>query len=324
MTVSRVLNNKEGVSEKTRAHVLETVRSLGYNPTPNLTVYSSRSTLRFVGLIVPNVTTAYILEVVRGVSNAAERLHYGLILYLQGQDDHIERSAYYSALLSSGAVDGVLMLASLDYDILTPRFRQSQVPYVLVDDHFSESGTEPRVLASNYRGMLDAVRHVLALGHRRIGFITGRMEAECSVDRLQGYKDGLREVGLEYDPDLVRQGDFTREAGYREVRELFDVPERPTAILASNDEMAFGVMDAVHESGLRIGRDISLVGFDDLPMALTVTPPLTTVRQPLVAMGEAALEMLIGLIEGKKPGSLRRELPTELIVRGSTGRAPNF
>ncbi len=324
MTVSRVLNNKDGVSERTRARVLETVRNLGYatNASPNS--YTNHDALHFLAVVVADMGSDYMCEVLQGVSAAAERLSYGLMLFTQGHTDHLERSAYYASLLCTGLVEGILMIASADYDILTTKFQQNRIPYVLVDDHLSERDSEPRVQAANYRGTLDAMRHLLALGHRRIGFITGRLEAECSVERMKGYKDALHEVGLPFDPELIREGDFHRSTGNLQARDLLDLPKRPTAIVASNDEMAFGVMDAAAELGLCVGQDISVVGFDDVPMASTTTPGLTTVRQPLRAMGEAALEMLVSLVEGKRLSALHRELPTELIIRGSTTRAPHF
>src|SRR5262245_56776380 len=166
------------------------------------------------------------------------------------------------------------------------------------------------------------MRYLLALGHRRIGFITGRMDIACSHDRLRGYRDGLAEVGLPYDADLVREADFSQPVGFQQAQALLQLPEPPTAIFASNDVMAFGAMDAARIAGLNIGQEISIVGFDDMFMASQTYPPLTTVRQPLADMGEVALDMLVTLLQGRTVLNLRRELPTELIIRESTGRAP--
>jgi len=146
------------------------------------------------------------------------------------------------------------------------------------------------------------------------------MDIACSHDRLQGYRDGLTEVGLPFDPELVREGDFSQIAGFQQTQALVQLKEPPTAIVASNDEMAFGSMDAAKAAGLMIGQDISLVGFDDIAMASQTYPPLTTVRQPLAAMGETALDLLVTLLEGRTALKMRRELPTELIIRESTGR----
>jgi LacI family transcriptional regulator len=170
--------------------------------------------------------------------------------------------------------------------------------------------------------MLEATRHLLALGHRRIGFITGRMDIACSHDRLQGYRDALEEVGLPYESELVLQGDYLQPSGFQQARKLLSSPYPPTAILVSNDMMAFGALEAARVAGLTVGQDISIIGFDDIFLSSQMYPPLTTVRQPLVEMGEVALDMLVALLQGRTVLNLRRELPTELIVRETTGRAP--
>jgi len=192
------------------------------------------------------------------------------------------------------------------------------LPYVIID-HQGDTQNEPSVTATNRKGILEAMRYLFALGHRRIGFITGRMDVTCSHERLQGYRDALTEVGLPFHEELVREGDFSQGIGFREGQVLLDLPERPSAIVASNDVMAFGVMDAAKAAALTIGQDISISGFDDVPMASQSYPPLTTVRQPMAAMGETALELLVTLLEGHLVLTTRRELPTELIVRESTG-----
>jgi LacI family transcriptional regulator len=260
-------------------------------------------------------------EILRGVSGAAERLHYGLMLYTQGSTAHTERTSYYLSLLSNALVDGVLMVVPHDFEVIVSDLKAHNLTYVIVDHH-SGTGHEPSVTATNRKGTRDAMRHLLALGHRRIGFITGRMDMACSHDRLQGYRDGLAEVGLPYEEELVREGDFHQPAGFQQGQYLIEMENPPTAIVVSNDVMAFGAMDAAKHAGLAIGKDISIVGFDDIIMASQTYPPLTTVRQPMADMGETALELLVTLLEGRTPLTTRRELPTELIIRQSTGRAP--
>jgi LacI family transcriptional regulator len=260
-------------------------------------------------------------EILRGISSAAERLNYGLMLYTQGNIDHEQRTSYYLSLLDDDLVDGVLLVVPRNYEVIVGDLKARAIPYFIIDHH-NGTGDEPSVTATNRKGTVDAMRHLLALGHRRIGFITGRMDVACSHDRLQGYRDGLAEIGLTFDPELVREGDYTQPSGFEQGKALLACEDRPTAIVASSDLMAFGVMDAVKAAGLNIGRDISIVGFDDIYMASQVYPKLTTVRQPLVAMGEIALEQLVTLLEGRPALTLRRELPTELVIRESTGHAP--
>lgn len=317
MSVSRVINGQTGVSEKTRQRILEAIDQLGY--VPNLTPRNRPGGSKLIGLLIPDIMSTYMGEVLRGVSGAAERLNYGLVLYTQGRTSNIERTSYYLSLLSSSLVDGVLMVVPHDYEVIVSDLKEHDLPYVIIDHH-SDTGDEPSVTATNRKGILDAMRHLLALGHRRIGFITGRMDVACSHDRLQGYHDGLAEVGLAFDQELVREGNFQQPSGFRQAISLFEMRDPPTAIIASNDMMALGAMDAAKASGLRIGQDISIIGFDDLYIASHTYPPLTTVRQPLANMGEAALDMLVTLLQGRTLLNPRRELPTELVIRESTGR----
>ncbi len=317
MSVSRVLNGQAGVSEKTRQRILEAVDQLGY--APNLRARAGAS--RMVALLIPNITTTYMGEILRGVSGAAERLNYGLMLYTQGVVDHAQRTSFYLSLLNNNLIDGVLMVVPRDYEVIVSDLKQHDLRYVIIDHH-NGTESEPSVTATNRKGVRDAMRHLLALGHRRIGFITGRMDIACAHDRLQGYRDGLAEIGLPFEPELVREGDFEQPTGFQQARALLSLSQPPSAIFASNDIMAFGVMDAAKDAGLDVGRDISIVGFDDIYMASQVYPPLTTVRQPMAAMGEAALDMLVTLLQGRTVLNPRRELPTELVIRQSTGAVP--
>lgn len=318
MSVSRVLNNKPGVSEETRQRIVDAAKELGYTINSNHRV--NFSVPRFIGLLIPNITSNYMGEILRGVSNAAEKLNYGLILYTQGIEDHAQRTNYYLSLLSTTLVDGVLMVIPRGYENIVSDLKEHQLQYVIIDHH-NGTGDEPSITATNRKGMLDASRYLLALGHQRIGFITGRMDIVCSHDRLQGYQDGLAEVGLAFDQALVLEGDFQQPSGFAQTQRLLELDNPPTAIIASNDLMAFGAMDACRAAGLSIGKDISIIGFDDIHMASQTYPRLTTVRQPLAAMGETALEMLVTILQGRPVLALQRELPTELIVRESTGRA---
>ncbi|MFN8421242.1 MAG: LacI family DNA-binding transcriptional regulator [Anaerolineae bacterium] len=320
MSVSRALNGQSGVSEKTRQRILAAVEQLGYVPNANIRTRAKARGTALIALLIPDVTTNYMGEVLRGVSAATERLRTGLMLYMQGRADHTQRTNYYLSQLKNSMVDGVLMAVPHDYEVIVSHLKAHKLPCVTID-HTGVS-SDPSVTATNRRGVLDAMRHLLALGHKRIGFITGRMDVACSTDRLHGYRDALTEVGLPFDLDLVREGDFTQTAGFQQAQVLLQQEQRPSAIFASNDVMAFGAMDAAKAAGLTIGKDISIVGFDDIYMASQMYPPLTTVRQPMAAMGETALEMLVTLIQGRTVLNLRQELPTELVIRASTGRAP--
>jgi len=180
----------------------------------------------------------------------------------------------------------------------------------------------PSVGATNWAGGMAATDHLISLGHRRIGAITGPADYLCSRARVDGYRSALERVGAEFDPALVRNGDFQHEGGFIRGSELLDMPEPPTAIFAGSDQQALGVYEAARQRGLRIPQDLSVVGFDDLPTMRWVSPPLTTVRQPLADMGRVAAEMLCDLVDGVPLRSQRVELATELVVRESTAPWP--
>ena len=180
----------------------------------------------------------------------------------------------------------------------------------------------PSVGTTNWAGGLAATDHLASLGHQRIAAIAGPPDYLCSRARVDGYRSALDRAGVPFRPDYVRHGDFQHEGGFLRGRELLDLPEPPTAIFAGNDQQALGLYEAARQHGLRVPQDLSIVGFDDLPVARWVSPPLTTVRQPLAEMGRTAAAMLGDLIDGKPLRSRRVELSTELILRESTAPAP--
>jgi LacI family transcriptional regulator len=242
----------------------------------NTTARNRSGTTNLIALLIPDIATTYMGEILRGVSHAAERLDFGLMLYTQGTVNHAERTSHYLSLLSNHLVDGVLMVVPRDYEVIVGDLKNHNLAYVIIDHH-NGTENETSVTATNRKGMRDAMRHLLA--------------------------------------------DFMQPTGFQQAQTLLRLPHPPTAIVASNDLMAFGAMDAAKAAGLTIGHDISIVGFDDIFMSSQVHPTLTTVRQPLHNMGEMALDMLVTLLQGRTVLNPRRELPTELIIRESTGRA---
>lgn len=180
----------------------------------------------------------------------------------------------------------------------------------------------PAIGATNWQGGLAATRHLLELGHRRIGVIGGPDGIMCSRARIDGYRAALETAGIRYDPALIRGGDFHHEAYYTKGLELLRLPDRPTAVFTGNDLQALGLYEAARELGLRIPRDLSVVGFDDLPLARWISPPLTTVRQPLTEMAEAAARLVLDLSRGRQPSTLRVDLATRLVERASSAAPP--
>jgi DNA-binding LacI/PurR family transcriptional regulator len=203
------------------------------------------------------------------------------------------------------------------------RITRLGIPIVSVDPVGDYDAELSSFGAGNWGGAALATQHLLELGHRRIGTITGPMRYLCSQERLAGYRATLELAGIEADPALVRPGDFHFESAVRGATELLQLEVPPTAIFAANDEQALGVYAAVQRQGLRVPEDLSVVGFDDVPMSQWVLPPLTTIRQPIRELAELATGALLGQHSGPASASTRTELPTTLIARSSTAPPRN-
>src|SRR5436190_1079222 len=199
----------------------------------------------------------------------------------------------------SGLIDLVFLVTSELTGRQLEQLREADIPLVVLDPGNPPPPDLPSVGATNWAGGLAATEHLLGLGHRRIGAIAGPGDYLCSRARTDGYRSALERAGIKFNPALVRNGDFQHEAGFICGGKLLDLPEPPTAIFAGSDQQAFGLYEAARQRGLRVPQDLSVVGFDDLPVSRWVPPPLTTVRQPLDEMGRAAAQMLGDLIEGR-------------------------
>lgn len=309
-TVSRVLNEKIDVASETQEHILSVIRKLGY--TSNLAARSMRSHKKnLVGLVVPDIGFPYSIEIMKGVNRAIAESKYDLLLYTtgdvqkNGSDLHEQ---HYVSLLNNSITDGVLIVASAAAEFIT------NAPIVAVDPHVVNPNY-PSVQGTNYQGALDAMEYLIKLGHRRIAFISGRPEIGSAVRRLQGYRDSLTMAGIEVDESLIMPGDFTQKAGYNSACQLLQMKNPPTAIFASNDQSAIGVIQAAEEMGLRIPNDLSVVGFDNITEAKYLG--LTTVDQFLEEMGYVAMQMLIKLVTGEPLDVEVYKMQTKLLVRTS-------
>jgi LacI family xylobiose transport system transcriptional regulator len=192
------------------------------------------------------------------------------------------------------------------------------IPFVVVDPAGDPGDDVPSIGSANWNGGLAATRHLIDLGHRRIGVIAGPASIMCSRARLDGYRAAMDAAGLPVVPELVRSGDFHVEGGYDNGMALLRLPDRPTAIFAGSDLQALGLYEAARELGVRIPDELSVVGYDDLPVARWVGPPLTTIRQPLTEMAEAAARLVVSISRGERPANLRIDLATSLVPRQST------
>lgn len=317
MTVSRALNGKPDVSEQARRKVMEAVGALGYVANRSARGLKGGRT-NVLGMVVQDLSSQYFTEIVRGASEAANRQGRDLLLYTASYDPEHEQR--HIAALSSGLSDGLLVVLPSTSQRYVRSLDNIRVPVVIIN-YRGVATHLPAVRADNYRGARAATEHLIRLGHRRIGFITGKAQSGQSSERQRGYREALLNAGLAPDDALVRPGDWSQPRGFIAARELLDLPQVPSAIFAANDFTAFGAIEAVKDGGLRVPGDVSVIGFDDIPMAAGVHPPLTTVRHPLTDIGATAARLLLDLIEEREPVQRQIELPSELIVRQSTASA---
>lgn len=313
-TVSRVINNDVHVKAETRQAVLDTIRRLDYVANPQArSLAGGKSNL--IGVLVPDLGTGYIGEIIRGIDG--ELAHSGLDLILHTTHRAAAKEANYVANLAQGLIDGLLLVLPRNPADYTGTLAKQKFPFVLID-HQGTGENCAAVGATNWQGAYNATSYLIGLGHKRIGFITGSLDLGAAVDRMEGYKSALRTNHIPVDPRLIYEGTFNQPDGFTGASTLLELEQPPSAIFASNDVMAMAAMDAVRDHSLRVPEDISILGFDDIPQAALVRPALTTVRQPLEEMGRVATQMLLDIIHGSGVRSARVELPTELIIRNTT------
>ena len=319
-TVSRVANGYEFVKPATRERVQKAMDELGY--VANLKARSlagGRSNM--IGLLVFDLEDKYFTEVVRGIDSEASKLNYDMVISTTHQ--RLDREKAYISQLTSGIVDGLIIMLPQNIDEWLTPLRQRNVPYVLID-HESGLGQGNIIRTANRRGAVKGTNHLIKLGHTRIGLIAGTQSVQSGRERVEGFRQAFAEHQLDVDESLILQGDFDEISGYECGLELLKMASRPTAIFALNDEMAIGVYRAAEELGISIPDQLSVVGFDDIPEVKYLRPNLTTVHQPKREIGKRATQLLVEMIEDK--GEKERELQTitldtELIERQSTARA---
>jgi LacI family transcriptional regulator len=315
-TVSRVINNDIHVKPETRERVLETMERLHFVANRQARGLAGGKS-NIVGMLVPDLGTGYIGEIIRGIDSELGVAGYDMMLYTTHRT--AAKEASYVANLAQNMVDGLLLVLPRNPADYTGALTRRKFPFVLID-HQGTGKDCPAVGATNWQGAYNATDYLIKLGHKRIGFITGWLDLGAAVDRLEGYKTALRTNHIPFDPELVYEGTFDQPDGYTGTKRFLDLENPPTAIFASNDVMAMAAMDAVRERGLKAPEDISILGFDDIPQASRVRPALTTVRQPLEQMGRVATQMLLEILKHPENKPDRIELPTELIIRDSTAK----
>jgi LacI family transcriptional regulator len=315
-TVSRVINGSANVKDKTRLRVMEVIQQINFQP--NIAARSlAAGRTNVIGLVIPAGVAAifadpYFPLLIQGVSTACNARDYSVMLWLA--EPEYERRMVRQ-ILHSGLLDGVVVSSMLMEDPIVHELHDSKKPFILIGRHPLLDVNYLDV--DNLTGGVEATRHLLDLGHSRVAAITGPHNMIAGSDRFAGYCQALRERGLDLQPELVAEGDFSEASGYEAMHRL--LPALPTAVFVASDTMAEGALRALREAGLRVPQDMAVVGYDDLPNAARISPSLTTVHQPTTQMGAQAVNALIDIIQN--PGTHKRQivLPVELIIRESSG-----
>jgi LacI family transcriptional regulator len=317
-TVSRVLNNRYGVKPAVREHVLKVIREHNYSPQAAArNLASARSDC--IGVLVPrsaahSLSDTFIATMIQALVEAAAQQGYFAMLAMVTSE---RETGFYDRIVRGRHFDGLILFSSDIDDPILPLLIKDGNPLVLIGRHpyFTEVAS---VDVENRQGAREAVAHLLERGHRRIGLINGELQMEAALARRDGYKQALLEAGIPIDADLMVEGFYSHSGAYAAMQTLLSLPRPPTAVFAASDGMAVAGLEAVRNAGLRVPDDVAVIGFDDLALAASATPSLSSMAQPTDVMATEAIQLLIEQIRGESaPRSVR--LFAQLMVRESTG-----
>lgn len=324
-TVSRVVNDEPNVKATTREHVWQAIRTCDFHPNTAARALAGRRS-RIVGLVIPQALNAvfadpYFPTLIQGIAVACDERDYYLMLslVLRQSDDTFRR------LIRAGHMDGLIVSSALKEDQFVARLLDEHFPFVLIGRMPGRTDVVA-VDADNARGARTAAHYLARQGYERIATITGPLNMIAAMDRHEGFLLELRSLGIDVPPEYVEEGDWSQGSGTQGMERLLHAPTPPEAVFVASDSMAIGALKAIRAAGLKVPDDVALVGFDDIPMASAVEPPLTTVRQPIDRLGYLAASTLIDLIQADpanqaSAGGQQIVLPTELVVRASCGQA---
>jgi LacI family transcriptional regulator len=310
-TVSKVLNGRSDVAPETRARVEASLERHRYRRPKRQSTDTEQ-----IDLVFHEFDTAWAMEIIHGVEAVTANANVDIVLsQLKGK--HRPPQQWLDGVLARRPLGVLLVLCNVT-QAQRQQLQRQRIPFVVVDTDSATSASVPTVGSNNWNGGLLAARHLLELGHRRIAIISGPQDVLCSQARLAGFRSAHEEAGIPVDPDLVRCGNFSAHAGYEHAMELLSHADRPTAIFAGSDIQAMGVLRVARRLGLDVPGDLSVIGYDNLPMAAWTGPALTTINQPLRDMAGTATRMLLDLARGVDLPTSRIDLVTELVVREST------
>ena len=312
-TVSKVLNGRTGVSPARRDEILGMLDEAGYRRRGTAT----RRRAGLIDIVLRGIDTQWSTQILVGAQEEAGRAGVGLVV--TPTHGRTLGNRHWITSLAQRHSDGLVLVVSRLQIGVDQELGKLKIPYVFVDPIGVPDPDVPVIGATNFDGGIEATEHLLGLGHRRIGIVTGDRGLTCSQERLEGYKYALAQQNIPIDEDLIQFGNFQVEGGYAGAQRLLALPDPPTAIFAGSDQQAYGVYQAVKAAGMTVPEDISVVGFDDVPLCQWVSPQLTTIRQPLAEMAREATRILIEMAyRGIEPAEKKIELDTSLVVREST------
>ncbi|MGB9857641.1 MAG: LacI family DNA-binding transcriptional regulator [Dictyoglomaceae bacterium] len=311
--VSYVLNNKPGVSKEVRERILQIIKEYNYKPNKLAQALAGKKT-NFVALVIPDISDMFYARIIKGVEETLSKHGYYLNLYSTHANPEREHQVF--DFLDTGIVDGVIVIAYHIKKDFVEKIAEKEIPFVFIDYPY-ESEKIYSVLVDNEEGGFQATEYLISLGHKKIAFIHGSKDAWDSFARFNGYLKALEKYNIPFNERLVKRGDFTKEGGYKAVKELIESGEDFSAIFSANDHMAFGAIKALKEKRLKIPRDVSIIGFDNIEASALSSPPLTTIMQPIMQVGKKAAEILIKILSGDPPKQKKYLLKTQLIERKS-------
>jgi LacI family transcriptional regulator len=315
-TVSRALNNKNGVSGTLREKIQTVARDVGYHPD-----FKARALvggkIGVIGVVIPRsseftFSNPFYPEILKGIGNIANKFSYHVLLSFEGADS-------YASIFLKRLVDGIIVLAHRIDDAKVSELENRNIPAVLIPGYLDnfESGL-PSVNVENIESVFTATDHLIKLGHKRISFILGALNSKFTLERLEGYKRAFEKNNIPVLKEYIRESDFSKKDGVKLMKELLTLPHLPTAVIGINDNVTIGVIQAIFSNGMRIPKDISVITIGDSEYVSDFNPPLTAIRIPLVEIGKKATHILLNLLNGTKLRKKNIILPSEFIVRGST------
>jgi LacI family transcriptional regulator len=314
-TVSKVLNGSDRVSQETRSRVQDLLSERNYERRPA----ARTGPACIVDLVLREVSNPWAIEIIAGAVEAARKMHATVAVH--SLPDTGGHGTWLDDICARGTKGVIVLLARLS-DREKAALRSRGIPLAVIDPRGEPDPSVPTVGATNWSGAYAATRHLAELGHERIAIISGPRDLFCSHARMDGYRSAMGAAGLPVDPGLMRWGDFHVEAAFKHASEMLAMQNRPTAIFAGSDLQAMGVIEAARLGGLQVPAQLSLVGFDDIPLSRWMSPPLTSVRQPLAEMAGTAVRLVLSHWEEGSNDDRSVELATTLVVRESTAPPP--